>query len=375
MKILVNGYVGKSVTGIGRTLYETMIRIHQYLPELSILLTVNYDNKAFVNAKWPKNVKLIPVFVSKESIIGNIMFNTIVFPILASLKNVDLCYISNFMPILFKTKKTIVLIHDLIEFRIPQKFSRLRMFYRKLVVPTMAHKSDAIITVSNNSKCDIEQIFEIDQAKITVIPNGVNNIYTSVSKIEKPDQNYILYVGTIDYPGKNIHNLIKGYELFRSKHDNGEKLIICGGDGQNSAVIHKMATESKYCEDIIFTGYVSDTELGRIYTHAKVFAFLSYYEGFGLPILEAMVHNIPVITSNCSSLPEIAGDAAIICDPDDTEGISKSLHKLISSEKVRREYITKGLENVKKYSWHSTAKRTSEEIMKLIPENKQYRGK
>jgi len=359
MNILVNGYVGKKITGIGRTLLETIEHICKIDNNIRFVMYTNYDNYDFLNYKWPSNIVIRKIPVSKNSSILNLLYNMFVFPFKTIKEKADIIYYPNFAPIFFNFSPIVCVIHDLIEFKIKNKFSPLRVFYRKIIVPRMAKKSKIIITVSENSKKDIIELLKQNPNKIKVVYNGVSDNFKSLEKGNRIfNFNYMLFVGTVDYPGKNIFNAITAFEAFKNETKENLKFIICGMKGKGFDVIDEKINTSPYKEDILYLGYVEDDKLKIIYNYAKIFIFISYYEGFGLPILEAMKLGVPVITSNRSSLPEVAGNAAIIVDPDDVISIKEAIKNLYYNEELSNELKTKGYENVAKYSWQKTAEKT-----------------
>lgn len=370
MKIIINGYVGKKITGIGRVLIETLDRYSKIDLSNIFILYTNYDNEELLNYSFSKNVLIKKIPVSKYSPIKNLLFNLLIFPIYVYINKVDIVFYYNFTIIPFKMGKIVSIIHDMIEFNVKKKFSRARMFYRKLIVPRMAKISDEIITVSEHSKKDIIKICNVEPKKITVIYDAVSSIFKKqLDKDNIINSNYMLYVGTVDYPGKNVFNAISSFEIYKSKNSQSDlKFVIAGMPGKGFEFVEKKIEQSDFKKDILYLGYVDDDKLKILYTYASLFIFISYYEGFGLPILEAMQIGLPVITSNRSSLPEVAGNAAVICDPDDTQIISDAISKILNDDEFRNDLIQKGYENVKRFSWEES----SEKILKIL---KKVKGK
>jgi glycosyltransferase involved in cell wall biosynthesis len=359
MKIITNGYVGNKITGIGRTLIETIKEISCQRPDIEIVVYANYDNHELINNVFGNNVKINIFHISKNKAIKNLLFSSLIFPFLSLKEKADIVYLPNFTFILFKFKPTIVVIHDMIEFKINDKFSKIRMFYRHFAVPRMAKKSDHIITVSENSKKDIMDICQVSENKISVIYNGVSD---SIKKIDneprKLNYNYFLYVGTVDYPGKNVYNCILAFKKYIETSQSNIKFVICGMPGKGFKKILELINDKRYKNHIKYLGYVSDKDLFNYYTYALGFVYVSYYEGFGLPVLEAMKFGIPVITSNKSSLPEISDGAAITCDPDDINEICSAYHNIAENKELRNNLIINGYENLKRFSWGKAARNT-----------------
>lgn len=365
MKILINGYVGAKITGIGRTLIETIKEISKQKPDIDIVVYTNYDNSELISNLFRSNVKIKTYPISREKPIKNLLFNSLIFPFLSLKEKANIVYLPNFILILFKFRPTISVIHDMIEFKIKDKFSIIRVVYRNFAVPRMAKLSEHIITVSENSKNDIIDICKVDESKISVIYNGVANDF-QLNQKEPPKLNYdyLLYVGTVDYPGKNLYNSILAFEIYIKESNSDIKFVICGMPGKGFDKVNELINNSNYIDHIKYLGYVKDKDLFNYYKYAKGFVFISYYEGFGLPVLEAMKFGVPVVTSNRSSLPEIADDAAVICDPDNIEEIYRAYKKILEDSNFRTKLINKGYSNLKRFSWEKTAKQTIEILEK-----------
>lgn len=360
MRILVNGYIGKRLTGIGRSLLETIESASRIDLSNSFIIYTNFDNADFLNRQYSENVRIRAYPVSRTSPVKNLLFNTFVFPLLALRERADIVYISNFTLILYKLRPVVSVIHDMIDFRVAEKFSKIRLFYRRFAVPQMARMSNHIITVSENSKRDIEEICRVPSFKISVVYNAVSDDFctSDCTNFRLINEEYMLYVGTVDYPGKNIHNAIKAFENYKLKCGSQLKFVICGMEGKGFDYVSALINRSKVNRDIVLFGYAAHNELSNLYLFAKLFIFISYYEGFGLPVLEAMKFGVPVITSNTSSLPEIAGDAAVICNPDDVCEIENAIRKILNDIEYADQLAEKGYRNLKRFSWENSAHKT-----------------
>lgn len=225
---------------------------------------------------------------------------------------------------------------------------------------------DSVITISMSTKCDVMKYLKAPEEKIKVVYNGVNEGFKPLNEKEIDDfrQKYnlnfpfILYVGVLQ-PRKNIPTLIKAYYKIK-KEGMKHKLIIAGGKGWKYKEIFETVERFNLQKDVIFTGHVLDADLPKLYNAADLFVFPSIYEGFGLPPLEAMACGCPVITSNTSSLPEVVGDAGIMVDPYDVDGLAKAMGEVLTNESIKQDMIKKGLERAKIFSWEKCAKETLE---------------
>jgi len=271
----------------------------------------------------------------------------------------------NFTSLSAKTKKVIT-VHDLSFLRYPEFFSvRKNLWHRALRIKKILHSSEKIVAVSENTKNDIIELIGIAPEKIQVIYSGNNAIKREVDAtlakefLAKHDitGRSILYLGTIE-PRKNISGLISAYNNLRSKNKSlaDVKLVLAGANGWKNKKIYREWKESPFKQDIIFLGYISQIEKDILYSKASVFAYPSFYEGFGFPPLEAMTYGVPVICSNASSLPEVVGGAAIMINPDKSSEISEALELVLSSDALRQKLIAKGYERAHNFTWDMAAK-------------------
>ena len=365
MIVGISGYVGNKLTGIGRVLIEILKRIAPINENDKYILFKNYDFHEYDELANFKNITLVDINVSKNSPLKNILWHQWQFQMLQRKYKCDLAYIPNFSLLLWKRIPTIVTIHDLIEFNIPDKFSKLRMMYRKIIDPLMVRNSSYITTVSECSKNDIIKYCGAEEKKIKVITNAADQkrfrlydrkiIDSVLNKHGLKYQSYFLFVGTIDYPGKNIMSVIKSYELLKKEKNIEEKLVIIGKNGFNSKVIYDYVNESPCKDSIIFTGYLEDSELPLLYAGCKIFLYLSLYEGFGLPVLEAMSCGVPVICPNTSCFPEVVGNLEISVSPLDIKQIKEKIDLLITNEDYYKTIAQKSYERASYFSWEKSA--------------------
>ncbi|MBR0029853.1 MAG: glycosyltransferase family 4 protein [Bacteroidales bacterium] len=337
MVVGISGYVGNRLTGIGRVLVNVVRELAVQYPGDVYYIFKNDDYDGFKQLEGIDNVRFVNTGVSKESGVGNLLWHQWGFQRMLKKYSCNLAYIPNFSLLLWKAVPTVVTIHDLIEFNVPGKFGRMRMFYRKIICdPLMAKRSDVILTVSESSKRDIIKYLKAPASKITVTPNASDDSVfrkfpaeecaEAAARYNLGFKDYFLFVGTIDYPGKNIKSVIEAYVglredgLFADK-----KLVIIGKKGHNAEVIMSIVESSAFKDDIVFLGYVPDADLGKLCGGALLMLYVSHYEGFGLPVLEAMSCGTPAICSNTSSLPEIAGDLDMCVPPEDIDAIKRKV--------------------------------------------------
>jgi glycosyltransferase involved in cell wall biosynthesis len=225
------------------------------------------------------------------------------------------------------------------------------------MIPQALKKADKIITISENTKNDIIKLMGIPHKKIETIYLGVDpaplkNNLSHEYTIESP---YILFVGMLE-PRKNIVGLIRAYAALKNKKSH--KLIIVGKKGWMYEQIFLLVKELHLEKDVLFLGYVPEHALSQLYRGASCFVYPSFYEGFGIPVLEAMAHGCPVITSKNSSMEEIAKEVALLVDPSNEEAIMKAITFILAYKEEREKMIQKGLHHIKKFQWKTMAEKT-----------------
>lgn len=271
------------------------------------------------------------------------------------------------IPFLYKNKrcKYVVTIHDLITKLYPEKFTVKHRFIQNTLLPYILKKADRIIAVSQCTKNEMIGFYPDSEEKVRVIYEGVESKFSPKSKQEANetlkkyhiDFPYFLFLGTLE-PRKNIIRVLDAFIRLKKERDIDEKLVITGRKGWLYGETLKKIEYSSLSDNIVLSGFVDDDDLPSLYSGAKIFLYPSLFEGFGLPVLEAMACGVPVITSNCSSLPEIAGNAAMFVNPKNVVEIVNAMEILISNNNLREELSAKGLERAKIFSWDKTAKET-----------------
>lgn len=267
---------------------------------------------------------------------------------------------------------TIGTIHDLSPFHIKGKYDPARTFYQQQVLTRLLRQLTHIIAISESTKQDIQHYIGVPDDRITVIHHAADSktFYPrekslSLSLVRKKyaiRSPYIVYTSRIEHPGKNHIRLIKAFEQLKREKQIPHQLVLAGSDWNGAEDVHRAAQNSVFAGDILLTGYVPGDMLPHLYCGAELLAFPSLFEGFGLPVLEAMSCGIPVACSNLSSLPEIAGDAAQLFDPSDTDSIAASLYAIIDDDDCATRLASAGLQRAAMFSWEKTAAKTIDVI-------------
>lgn len=256
-----------------------------------------------------------------------------------------------------------VTFHDLSFEYYPEFFSARRRLWHKSVNPKkVAQEAERIIAVSESTRQDLVNLYKIKPEKIKVIYSGVGEEFRQLPITRKKynlPKKFILYFGVLE-PRKNLVGLIKAFEIFRTKNNrlSEYKLVIAGAEGWLFKKIYQTAKESKFSQDIIFTGFIKEKDKPALYNLASLFVYPSFFEGFGFPPLEAMACGVPVITSNNSSLPEVVGDAGLMVNAADPDELAWVMAEVLSDEELRNELTRRGLKRAKEFSWRKCAKKT-----------------
>lgn len=360
-----------------RNLLKAISKIDE---ENEYYIFTNLDNHNSFNIK-NKNFHLHRVNIKAHPQVYRIMWEQIFLPIKASQLKLDLLHSPFYTyPIFCKIPGTVTICDMLYKVN-PKSIGEPKLTYWKLFVPMSVKKCKKVITISEHSKKDIIKYFKINPQKVVVTPlaldldmENVNKMDLKKNKIEEIclkygiKEPYILNVGGIG-KHKNPFSLIRVIKVLNERGIIGPlSLVITGNDyGIKRKIeieIKKLGLE-KY---VYLPGYVERKDLPLLYTGAIIYASLSYFEGFGLTPLEAMAYGTPVVVSNCASLPEVVGDAAIIVDPDDIGKIEEAFLKIILDGSFRKELIYKGYKRVGEFSWDKTARltiKTYQEVSKF----------
>lgn len=271
-----------------------------------------------------------------------------------------------------KTKKLTV-IHDINFEHHPEQMTNLNRKLYKYYTPRIAKNSDRIATVSNFSKKDIIDHYKISENKIDVVFNGSNSFYKPLSLEEKKQTklqysngaDYFIFVGALN-PRKNLARLFYAFDKFKDSTHNNIKYIIVGEKMYWSKDIKYAFEKMRHKKDVVFTGRLEPEQLGKVLGSALAITYVSIFEGFGIPIIEAFNAEVPVITSNITSMPEVAGDAALLVDPFNVKEIEEAMKTIVSNSQLRIELVNKGKARKRIFSWENTANNVWKSIEKTI---------
>ncbi|MCS7028945.1 MAG: glycosyltransferase family 4 protein [Bacteroidia bacterium] len=372
MKIAVNTrfLIKGKLEGIGRFTLEIVQRLVKNHPEDTFYFIFDrpYD-KEFI---FGSNV--VPAVVSppaRHPILWKIWFDWSVKRYLDKIKPDIFFSPDGYLPL--KTNVPCVpVIHDLAFEHYPKDVPKsVLKFYRKYF-PKYTHKAKHIIAVSEYTKRDIVEQYEVPVNKITVAYNAVNQIYKPSTEEEKEltrkkytqGKPYFLFVGAI-HPRKNVVNVLKSFDEFKKQYHTDHKLIIVGRKGWKYEDAFQTYEQMDYKSEVIFTGHLEIEELRLLYGAADCLLYISYFEGFGIPIIEALACGCPVITSNVSSMPEIVGKAGLLVDPMDVQNIVRMMQKVSLQTGKKEELLAYAPQQLSLFDWDKSA----EKIYKVLKES------
>jgi glycosyltransferase involved in cell wall biosynthesis len=354
-------------------------------PHQFVLFVLEAELPLFEFAR--NTLELVPVSEEYRPPVKNILWHQRVLPELTRRYRLDVLHIPSYRRMLaVRPCPLVATIHDLAPFHVPAKYEWKRMLYGRVVARFLAKRQDQIIAISQTTARDIARYFGRVGRKVTVVYNGVDhgrfspgprNIARAVMAqrfgLSEP---CFLYVARLEHPGKNHVRLISAFNQFKAETHSNWKLLLAGSSWHGAEHIHAAVRQSPYSSDIQCLGFVADEDLPLLYRGAEIVACPSLYEGFGLPVLEAMACGRPVICSNRGALAEVAGTAAAMFDPEQVPELTGQMKRLAGDESLREELGTAGLAQAQRFNWQTTVNKTLE-IYTLAassnPNQKQHR--
>ena len=356
-RLLLNG----KLEGIGWFTFETLKRLTTGHPEHQFIFI--FDRPYCRDFIFSDNI--IPVVAGPQTRHPLLWYLWFEFQIPKILKkyNADIFLSPDGYLSLNTNVPQLAVIHDINFVHRPGDLPWLKSRYYNWFFPVFARKAGRIATVSEYSKQDIIKSFNISKEKIDVVYDGVNKIFKPVTEEEQlavrnqiaGGKRYFLFVGALN-PRKNIYGLLRAFNEFKKLSGSDIKLVIVGGEMHKADKIFRFCEQMDYKEDVVFTGRVATVQLQQIMGAALSLVFVPFFEGFGIPVVEAMSAGVPVICSNTTSLPEVGGDAVLYVDPFNIEQIAYALSRMADEPELRRTMIKKGFEQKKKFSWDKTSR-------------------
>ncbi len=378
MKIVVNTrfLLKDGLEGVGWVTYELLQRIVQNHPEDEFVFL--FDRAYDPSFIFGPNVRPLVLFPQARHPFLWYWWFEFVVPKVLKKEKADVFFSLDGYTSLSTSFPTVMMIHDIAHQHFPEQVPLISKYYYHHFVPKFLNRVEQVLTVSNFTKQDIIRRYQIPENKIDVVYNGCRKIFRPISLEEQQATKleysegapYFFYVGAV-HPRKNIHRLIQAFDRFKKETGLPHKLLIGGRFAWKTGVIKSTYEKATYREDIELLGYLKEEALYRLLAASACFVYLSVFEGFGLPVLEAFHAEVPVITANKSSLPEVAGDAALLVEPEDIDSIVAAMKKVIEEEGFGEDLVAKAKIQRRKFSWEESAK----QVYKVLKEVAQKEGK
>ena len=362
MKIAINTrfLLTKKLEGFGWFTHEVAKRLAKNHPEHEFFFF--FDRKYDEKFVYEKNVT--PLVINPQARHPFLYYIWFELGVKRALKNHDIDvflspdgYLS-----LSSDVKQIPVIHDLSFVHYPKDIPFWNRNYVNYFFPKFAKKASKILTVSEYSKQDLVESFGESEDKIIVAHNGIGEIFHPISEEQKEETRskftegnpYFLFVSAL-HPRKNVTNLFQGFDRFKTETKSEVKLLMVGEKYWWNKEIKQVFDEMKHQSDVIFTGHIQSSELNSLYGAGLALTYVSYFEGFGIPLVEAMKCELPILSSELTSLPEVGGDAAIYVNPFSVEDIKNGMKRMFKDDSLRQELIDHGIERANQFSWDKTA--------------------
>lgn len=369
MRIGINaGILTGDFTGMARYTISLLVEL------------VQTDHELFVYLPSDANASILPAGIHSvrssvfKTRIGKKIWEQLILPYWLLKDDVDVLWSPSHHLPRFVPKKIakVLTVHDLVWVQAPNTMRLMNRLSETLLMPLSIKSADQIIAVSTQTSFDLERFVPESKNKTNIIYCGVTKFdkkAVSTDVLLKFDLPYALFVGTLE-PRKNLERLLNAYSGLSIELKRKYILVIVGGAGWGGLEINRLIKQLDISENIKVMGYVSDFQLKKLYEEATLLALPSLYEGFGLPLLEAMSVGVPVLTSKLSSMPEVVSGAAILVDPYDVDSISNGLTSLLVDKGLRQELSIRGKKRSLELSWESASKKTLKVFEQAIELNK-----
>lgn len=362
MNIVVNTrlLLANKMEGIGRVTYEIFSRMVARHPEHRFIFL--FDRPYDASFVFSSNVKPVVLFPPARHPWLWELYYEIAVPWALKRYKADLFISPDGMICRHSSVPSISVMHDLNFKHHPQWLPKVVERYYNKHMAQFARKATHLIAVSQFTKDDLMETYGVADEKITVIHNAANLRYQPLEEERKKEIRnkysfgcpYFLFVGSL-HPRKNISRMLRAFDMFKERDTQGIKMVIVGTPMWRNKQENHLFQDLKHFDDIIFTGYLCNLELAKVAASALGLVYVSLFEGFGIPIVEAFQAEVAVITSNLTSMPEVAGEAALLVDPYQAESIADGMFQLANDPQLRQDLIRRGKQRCKHFSWDSSA--------------------
>ncbi len=353
----------KGKSGISNYMFNTL---EEMLKHHKVTVIVLQEDLPLLKERFP-SAEYYQVSNRFAKPLINMLWHLFVMPFIMDFSKYDFLFVpaANRRVICRSPIFSVGTVHDFSQFHIKAKYDCLRMFYIRHVVPHFLHRFSSIVAVSKSTKNDTVSFCGIPEDRISVLYNGFDSrIYRAdIPKNQEMIKSkfgikgkYILYISRIEHPGKNHLNLIKAYEQLDLKLTGEYELVFAGSLWSGAEKVREYAEKSRLKDRIIFTGFIDYKDMPQLYRCAALYAFPSFFEGFGIPLVEAMACAVPCVCSNCSSLAEIAEGAALTFNPAAPDDIAEKITRVLNDGTLTSQMAAKGLEKLPLFNWERHVK-------------------
>ena len=359
--------------GISRVIYELVAHLGSVPSSYKYLVFApeSEDNRRLVRSAGIE-ARLTRLPVERPAV--RVAWEQLALPLELRRARVDLLHALGFVSPLVWRGPTVVTVYDLSFLLFPELFNRANRLYLRQLAPPSFRRASHVIAISEHTRQDVIRLCGVSPERVTAIhlaadarfsPADPNAVAQFRRELRVPES-YILYMGTLE-PRKNVATLVRAYAELRRMNHVSHTLVLAGARGWQYEPIFALVRELGLQKHVWFPGFIPAEEQALWYTAADVFAYPSLYEGFGLPVLEAMACGTPVVASNSSSLPEVVGEAGVLVEPTNVRALAEALAQLLENDSHRAKLREAGLARARSFSWRRTAEETVEVYRRVLP--------
>jgi len=378
MRIGISAFAGDGgKSGISQYMINIFQRLPDLAPEDEFVMFMAASDREFLDPQHARvHVVSFPDWLAKPGV--NILWHLFLLPWYLWRHACDLVYMpaGNRRLAWWYGVPSVGTVHDLSQLHVPAKYDRLRMYYVVRLLPRLMRRLDHVVSVSEATKRDLVSFAHVAPERISVVHNGADlgrfsphNRAAAAQQLQEEfglTGPYILYIARLEHPGKNHVALIEAFARLKREQRIPHRLVLPGGEWNGVEAIYAAARESGVEDHIDFLGFVSHDVLPALYAGADLFVFPSLFEGFGIPLLEAMASGTPVCAADVASIPEVVGDAGLLFDPTDLGQIADCIERIINDKQLRSELVALGLQQATRFSWDNA----SRDVLRLCHENR-----